>query len=139
MERYCEALRVAGDAPVIVILDAGRFSPWIGSVVTGPITWLASGPERKMSTSDFAVNGMPPLVTYDVYWMGQLQGVPSWTFSNQDMAAYEQVVQAGSANGSVVLVDQDARLGATALRYLRDCRPEETSLRSSLFHQMCFQ
>ncbi len=92
-----------------------------------------------MTESEFAVQDMPPLLTYDVYWMGQVPMVPRWTFENQDMAAYERAFQIGKAYDGVVLVDQKASLGDTALRFLRKCRPDETWIESSLFQQMCFQ
>jgi len=136
---YCEAGRVAATGPVLVVLDADRFSPWIGSMATGRITWLASGPEREMAASDFAVQDMPPLLTYDVYWMGQVPLFPSWVFTNQDMAAYDRTAQMSKVQAGVVLVDRKAELGITALRYLRECRLEEASLESSLFRQMCFK
>ena len=136
---YCEITRLSNARPAVVVLSSERFSPWIGAVVTGPITWLASSPKREMEVADFAVRDMPPLLTYDVYWMGQVPPFSSWTFANQDMAAYEEAVRGGKSADSLVLVDRGAKLGPAAMRFLKDCPVDEAPIQSSQFRQMCFK
>jgi hypothetical protein len=138
-QSYCEAAELAGDRPVLVILDSDAFSPWIGSVVTGRVTWLAASPERHMVESQFAVAGMPPLLTYDVFWLSQVPYFGRWEFPNQDKAAYELAVANSRARDSLVLVDREAMLGTIARSHLAECRGGEPLLKSRLFRQMCFK
>jgi hypothetical protein len=139
IRRYCEANKLSGTKSVLLIVDAKDFSPWIGSVVTGHITWLASDPTRTFSNSNYIVKDMPPLVTYDVYWLGQLYSNPSWSFENQDNAAYKLSVEQINTRNSVVFVDRQTGLGSIALRYLKECPIEQSSLASDLFRQLCFK
>ncbi len=139
IQRYCEAKRLTITTPVILIIDANEFSPWIGSVISGRVTWLANDPIRKMTNSDYTIINMPPLRTYDVYWLAQLYSNPTWSFENQDMAAYELAVKQGKTQSSIVLVDREARLGITASRYLQKCDNKKTQFESKLFRQMCLK
>jgi hypothetical protein len=139
IHRYCEANKLSGTRQVLLVVDANEFSPWIGSVITGRITWLASDPARNMINSDFAVKDRPPLVSYDVYWSKQLNSNLFWTFENQDMAAYELSVEQAKTQNSLVLVDRQAKLGITALRYLKECDNEQSTIESELFHQVCIK
>lgn len=138
-DRYCEAKRLVGLQPAVLVLDARHFAPWIGAVITGRLTWLSSSPRREMSTSDFAVVDMPPFLAYDVYFMGQVPMLRSWIFQNRDLAAYTSAIAAAKSNGSVVLVDRNARLGAVAARFLRDCPSGQDVKASDLFTQMCLK
>ncbi|RPJ75885.1 MAG: hypothetical protein EHM20_08240 [Alphaproteobacteria bacterium] len=139
IRRYCEVKRLAGTRQVLLTIDASEFSPWIGSVVTGNITWLANDPIRKMTNSDYAVKDMPPLVTFDVYWMSQLYSNFYWSFENQDLAAYDLAVGQAKAENYLVLVDRHAKLGITALRYLKECDHDQSIPQSQLFRQICIK
>jgi hypothetical protein len=139
IDRYCEARRLGVNKQVLMIIDTNDFSPWIGSVKTGPVTWLASDPTRNMAVSDFAVKDLPPLLTYDVYWMGQLSFIPYWTFTHQDRAAYEEAVKQAKSQGSVVLVDKGLKLGASTQTFLEQCASGQPPVKSKILRQMCLR
>ena len=139
IRRYCEANKFSGINQGLLIIDANEFSPWIGSVEIGKFTWLANDPTRKMTNSDYSVIDMPPLVTYDVFWLGVLYTPNYWTFENQDTEAYEQVVNQIKGQNGIVLMDRKAALGITSTRFVKECDREKVLLESQLFRQMCLK
>jgi hypothetical protein len=139
IHRYCEAKKIAESKPVLMVIDGKEFSPWIGSVKTGQITWLSSNPIRQMQNSDYVVIDMPPLATYDVYWMGQIYSKPYWSFENQDTEAYEKAVELIKAQNGIVLVDRQAELVVPAKNFITECDNAQSLLQSQLFRQMCLK
>jgi hypothetical protein len=138
INRYCEATKLSGYEQIIYIIDSNEFSPWIGSMKTGRITWLASEPTRKMKISDFVVKDMPPLLGYDVYWVGTLEKGYSWTFENQDMAAFDQTVKLAKKQNSIFLIDRNTVFGNTAQRFFTECNGVSL-VDSKLFRQICMK
>ena len=136
---YCEAIRVSGSGPVLVILDQSLFSPWIGAVSIGNVTWLSSTPKRVMVPEDFAVKDMPPFLVYDVFWMAQVPERPTWDFVHQDTLAYTVAVRRIMESHGMILVDRGTTLGSTASVHLRECVADEHPVESELFRQMCLR
>lgn len=139
INRYCEVNRISGNETAMVVMEADHFSPWIGSVNTGRIIWLASDPVRTSTTSNFVVKDMPPMISFDVFWMSRFKNGFTWTFMNQDTAAYRQDAQIIKDKNGIVLVDQNAKLGSPALNYLRDCDNGKKLIVSQIFRQMCLK
>lgn len=139
IQRYCEVSALSGNNRVMVVIDANDFSPWIGSVNIGRITWLASNPTRKIEKSDFSVEDMPPLIGYDVYWLGVLDNGFVWTYENQDTNAYNQAVDQIKSQNGIVLMDRKATLSDLAGRFVKECDKETVLLESQLFRQMCLK
>jgi len=139
IKRFCEATELTGNNQVVLVLNENEFSPWIGSVNIGRITWLSGDPDRKMFTSDFIVKDMPPLIGYDVYWLEALNKGFSWSFVNQDTEAYEKAVKHLKTQNGIVLVDSEIELGSTATRFIKECDRNQVLVESQLFHQMCLK
>ncbi len=133
--RYCEARKTAVGRDVVVILEPRAFSPWIGSVRMANITWLASDPLRVMLLSDFTVDGMPPVSTYDAYWLGfDTVGFP-WSYKNSDAVAYREVFSHPGVKDSLLLMDKGAVIGPVAGGYVRECEVDDSERK--YFRRVC--
>jgi len=139
LNRYCEAKRLIENNQAVIIIDKNDFSPWIGSINTSSITWLANNPIRQMKNSDFAVINMPPMITYDVFWMGQLYSEPSWSFKNQDHEAYGKAIENIKKAGGIILKDKGLPLGSVASQYLNECMNNQVTINSPQFEPLCLQ
>lgn len=134
--RYCEARKLAAGREVVAILDPRAFTPWIGSVTTGNVTWLAAEPERVFRLSAFTVDNMPPVAAYDAYWMGITEEGFTWPFRNRDAEAYRDVFARPGAEDALLLMDEDAVTGPVAAGYVREC-DDEDDLAGKYFRRVC--
>jgi hypothetical protein len=138
IQDYCEVMQLVPEGKVIVLVSPDEFSPWIGPMTTGSITWLASEPGRTLREADLAAIDMPPLIGLDAYWV-QVSYSPAWSFTHQDQKAYEAIEQEARLRAYPVLLGRDAQLGATAASFFRECRPDEARLNSDRFRELCFR
>jgi hypothetical protein len=119
--RYCDALALAGGRDVVAILSPGDFSPWIGSMRVGRVTWLASDPTRTMTLSDFTVENLPPVTAYDANWMGITESGFTWTYNNSDAEAYREVFSRPGVKDTLLLAGNAAVIGPVTEGYVREC------------------
>lgn len=136
--RYCEAVETAAGRETVAILDPEVFTPWIGSVTTGNVTWLAAEPERVFRLSDFTVDNMPPVAAYDAYWMGITEEGFTWPFRNRDAEAYRDVFARPGAEDALLLMDKDAVIGPVAQGYVREC-DDEDDFAGKYFRRVCIK
>ncbi|NMB56246.1 MAG: hypothetical protein GYA15_16265 [Leptolinea sp.] len=135
--RYCEAVDIAAGRDVVAILDPRAFTPWIGSVTTANVTWLAADPKRTTRLSDFAVDGLPPVSTYDAYWMGfQLMDF-TWSYKNSDAEAYREVFSRPGVNDALLLIDKKTIIGLVARGFVREC--DEDVAVGRYFRRVCIK
>ena len=133
--RYCEAVDTAAGREVVAILDPRAFTPWIGSVTTGNVTWLAADPLRTTRLSDFTVDNMPPVSTYDAYWMGFQVMDFTWSYTNSDAGAFKEVFNQPGVKGALLLMDKDAVTGPVAGGYVRECEGDGSA--GKYFRRVC--
>ncbi len=136
--RYCEAVDMAAGREVVAILDPGAFTPWIGSVTTGNVTWLAAEPERVFKLSAFTVDNMPPVAAYDAHWMGITEEGFIWPFRNRDAEAYKDVFNRPGAEDALLLMDKDAVTGPVAEGYVRECEGDDSEA-GEYFQRVCIK
>lgn len=135
--RYCEAMDMAGGRDVVVLLEPETFSPWIGSVTTGQVTWLAADPVRTFRLSDFTVVNMPPVAAYDAHWMGITEEGFTWTFKNRDAEAYREVFTRPGAEDALLLMDKGAVIGPVAAGYVMEC--DDRGAVGQYFRKVCLK
>ena len=135
--RYCEAVDTAAGREVVAILDPRAFTPWIGSVTTGNVTWLAADPLRTTRLSDFTVDNMPPVSTYDAYWMGFQVMDFTWPYTNSDAEAYKEVFSRPGVKDALLLMDVGAFTGPVAQGYVRECEGHDSA--GKYFGRVCIK
>lgn len=135
--RYCEALNMANGRDVVAILDPRMFTPWIGSVRTANVTWLAADPRRTMRLSGFTIDGLPPLSTYDAHWMGITEAGFTWTFKNRDAEAYREVFSRPGVKDTLLLIDKGAVIGTVAAGFVREC--DGDAAQGQYFRRICLK
>ena len=136
VRRYCEVRKLVGKTPVLVVVDVNEFPPLLGSFNLGSITWLASDATRKLNREDYSVKNIPAGQQFSVWSENWAE---SWSFTNQDSAAYELALTNTTKQKGLILADRNISLGSVASRYLVDCIGEQPLLQKSSFKQMCLR
>ncbi|OQW92023.1 MAG: hypothetical protein BWK78_02940 [Thiotrichaceae bacterium IS1] len=122
--RYCQAKAIAGSQPVMVVVAAEEFQVTLllGSVMIGNTIWLASNEKRK---------------AWDSGWTGTAWTAINWSFPNHDSRGFTAGLKKITEQNGIILVDKHATLGTVAQKFLRSCAPNEITVTSDSFMQMC--
>jgi hypothetical protein len=134
VRRYCEVKKLVDDRPVLVVVDVNEFPPLLGSYRLGNITWLASNETRVMHRADYEVKNLSVAQQF-IMWSTNF--ADSWSFTNQEAAAFEEAIANITGQKGLILVDRNISLGSVASKHLMDCIGEQPFLQTSSFEQMC--